>query len=105
MRKRRRRKRRRGEVVRKDIKAQLVMVNATKIPEDIKSFKYRNGTKVATRVMRVPDMSAPFHKFPFESIIPNKLGSKPSRARAYCRRGCVMIVMSTTLGRANTSPA
>jgi hypothetical protein len=50
------------------------MENATKIPEDIKSSKLVNGTKVEIKVIDIPATSVPFLRFPVASTWPKNDG-------------------------------
>mmetsp|Transcript_4154 Transcript_4154/g.5634 ORF Transcript_4154/g.5634 Transcript_4154/m.5634 type:complete len:207 (-) Transcript_4154:1328-1948(-) len=84
---------------------EFVMENATKIPADTKSSRYSNGIKVAIKVMSDPATIVPLRRFPSAFTSQNICGRSPSRARAYCNRGCKTPDINTTIGRVNTSPA
>mmetsp|Transcript_50663 Transcript_50663/g.93665 ORF Transcript_50663/g.93665 Transcript_50663/m.93665 type:complete len:216 (+) Transcript_50663:234-881(+) len=94
-----------GESRRITTKDPFVTENATRIPADTKSSRYVNGTKVAINVMTEPANNVPLRRFPFPSISQNIWGARPSRAKAYCSRGCNMQEIRTTTGRVKTSPA
>mmetsp|Transcript_30181 Transcript_30181/g.44077 ORF Transcript_30181/g.44077 Transcript_30181/m.44077 type:complete len:218 (+) Transcript_30181:254-907(+) len=84
---------------------ELVMEKATRTPAETKSSRYSNGTNVAINVMIVPATIVPLRRFPAGVTSQNMCGSNPSRASAYCNRGCSTPDISTTIGRVITSPA
>lgn len=94
-----------GESQRITIKHALVMENATRMPAEIKSSKYWNGTQVAIRVMAEPEMRVPVLRFPDASTRPKIPGNRPSFAKASCNRGCAINDIKTTTGNVKTSPA
>ena len=83
---------------------EFVMENAIKIPADTKSSKYVKGTNVAIIVDITPAKNVPFAGKP-RLISEKKLGNNPSRASAYCNRGCNNTDSSTTIGNVTISPA
>mmetsp|Transcript_24392 Transcript_24392/g.52593 ORF Transcript_24392/g.52593 Transcript_24392/m.52593 type:complete len:124 (+) Transcript_24392:570-941(+) len=69
-----------GDVCRTKITLMSVIVKATKIPEDMRSSKYENGTKVAMIIMIAPAILVPALKLPFSSISAKTAGKTPSIA-------------------------
>ena len=65
-----------GESYRRRMRDELVKLKAINIPAEIISSKCVNGTKAATIVIKIPDMTVPCHMFPLSSTLAKILGIK-----------------------------
>ncbi len=93
-----------GDSCRNMTRDEFVMEKAIRIPADTKSSKYVKGINVAIIVDTTPAKRVPFAGKP-RLISEKKVGNNPSRANAYCNRGCNNTDKSTTIGNVTISPA